>query len=221
MTTDPSVKPPRKKSPGRFHHGDLAEQAAVEAAHLVEAEGHDALSMRRVAVALGVTEPALYRHYEGREDLLAAVASRGFVSFAEDLYAAVAVATGPLDGIRRFCRAYVRAAAARRGWFLLTFSREMSESLLAKRRHAAAFGRFADAREIALHHLARALPAGDDRAADLYRLVWATAHGLALLVVERVFQLVQTDEERLAAADAAIDLFVEGLAARAGTVGAS
>jgi hypothetical protein len=54
-----------------------------------------------------------------------------------------------------------------------------------------------------------------DRVDDLYRLLWGTVHGLAGLVVERVFQLVKTDEERIAAADAAIDLLVEALRARA------
>ena len=37
---------------------------------------------------------------------------------------------------------------------------------------------------------------------------------LAVFVVERVFQLVQTDEERIAAADVAIRVHVDGLRAR-------
>ena len=64
--------------------------------------------------------------------------------------------------------------------------------------------------------LGQALPAGDSRAADLYRLIWGTAHGLAFLVVERVFQLVKTDEVRIAAADDAIALLVESLSPRLG-----
>jgi hypothetical protein len=43
---------------------------------------------------------------------------------------------------------------------------------------------------------------------DAYRAFWALAHGLATFVVERVFQLVDSDEERIAAADAAIAVFV-------------
>lgn len=62
--------------------------------------------------------------------------------------------------------------------------------------------------------LARALPPGGDRAADLYRIVWGTAHGLSFLVVERVFQLVQTDEERIAAADDVVGLLLDSLRAR-------
>lgn len=64
--------------------------------------------------------------------------------------------------------------------------------------------------------MSRCLPPGDDRVADLYRLVWGTVHGLATFVVERVFQLVQTDEERVAAADVAIDMLIESLRVRAG-----
>lgn len=70
------------------------------------------------------------------------------------------------------------------------------------------------ARQALLARWRGALPPDDDRVADLYRLVWGTVHGLAGFVVERVFQLVQSDAERIAAADVAIDMLVDSLRAR-------
>ena len=99
--------------------------------------------------------------------------------------------------------------------FRLQFSRELADG-----QFSALAPRYAEAeaaRQALLTSLAGALPEGDERVADLYRLVWGTAHGLAFLVVERVFQLVQTDEERIAAADEAIALLVESLRARRGS----
>jgi len=47
-------------------------------------DGADALSMRRMADELGITATALYRHYAGKDDLLDAVADRGFEKLAAD-----------------------------------------------------------------------------------------------------------------------------------------
>jgi AcrR family transcriptional regulator len=206
------VKVTSKKPTGRFHHGDLAEQAALVAGQHVAEHGHESFTLRKVAAALGVTEAALYRHYAGRESLLGEVAVRGFARFLEAMGAELSAATDAFDGAERFARTYVRFAAAHRGWFRLQFSREIADNqsgALAPR-----YGEAEAARQALLDALAGALPEGDPRVADLYRLVWGTAHGLAFLVVERVFQLVQTDEERIAAADEAIGLLVQSLRAR-------
>lgn len=49
---------------------DLVVATAIE---LVEADGLNALSMRRLGAAMGVEAMALYRYVDGREDLLEAV----------------------------------------------------------------------------------------------------------------------------------------------------
>jgi AcrR family transcriptional regulator len=51
---------------------------------LLDREGPAALSMRRVAEAVGITPMAIYRHYPNREALLEAVAERIFSVVAAD-----------------------------------------------------------------------------------------------------------------------------------------
>lgn len=220
MTAGP-VKP-RKRTPrarpkrsGQFHHGDLAEQLAVAATALVEKEGHQALSLKKLAAQLGVTDPAIYRHYPSRDALLAEVAIRGFLRMLDAQVAAQAGVADAFESIRAFSRTYVRFAAQNPGWFRLQFSRASSEGLL---KLSGVWERFAPAeaaRQELLTVWRAAMPSsGGDDVANLYRLVWGTSHGLASFVVERVFQLVETDEERIAAADVAIDMMVSSLRAR-------
>jgi AcrR family transcriptional regulator len=72
-----------------YRHGAVREQAIAIARALVEAEGHGALSMRRVADGVGVAHRALYNHFADREALLDAVAEGAFADFAEALKSAV------------------------------------------------------------------------------------------------------------------------------------
>lgn len=62
------LTPKRKGSD--YHHGDLKSAAIVAGRNLIEAGGIQALGIRRVAERLGVTAPALYRHFDSLEVLL-------------------------------------------------------------------------------------------------------------------------------------------------------
>jgi AcrR family transcriptional regulator len=52
---------------------------------ILEREGAAAVTMRRVAKAVGVTAMAIYRHYPGRAALLNAIAEEGFDALAASL----------------------------------------------------------------------------------------------------------------------------------------
>jgi AcrR family transcriptional regulator len=58
---------------------------AASARELLGAEGVDAVTMRRVAAAVGITAMAVYRHYEDRDSLLNALADEGFAELAGKL----------------------------------------------------------------------------------------------------------------------------------------
>lgn len=65
-----------------YHHGNLR-QALVEAALLLIAEkGPQGFTLSEAAKAADVTPAAVYRHFAGRDDLLAEVARQGFDIFA-------------------------------------------------------------------------------------------------------------------------------------------
>lgn len=62
-----------------------ASRIVAAARKLLDSEGADAVTMRRVAQAVGITAMAIYRHYPNREGLLNAVANAGFEELAGQL----------------------------------------------------------------------------------------------------------------------------------------
>jgi AcrR family transcriptional regulator len=66
-----------------YHHGNLR-QALVDAAlTLIEAKGPTGFTLSEAAKTAGVTPAAVYRHFEGREDLIAEIARQGYEVFAD------------------------------------------------------------------------------------------------------------------------------------------
>jgi AcrR family transcriptional regulator len=222
------IMTPRKRSPGRrpggraeglakaadkFHHGDLAAALVATARAMIEESGHETLTLRNLTSRLGVTQPALYAHFESKNALLSAVVLRGIIEFQEAMMGALESHPDPYEALAACARAYVRFAHAHRGWFRLFASRTTMDEL---RPAAATQPEKSESRASLRSTLMRIVPADDPQLDDVFRAVWGLAHGLSGLVIERVFQLVQTDEERLAAADAAIGVFVDTLRARYG-----
>jgi AcrR family transcriptional regulator len=64
---------------------DTARRIALGARRLLDREGAEAVTMRRVAKATGITAMAIYRHYPNRAALLNAVADQGFEELALSL----------------------------------------------------------------------------------------------------------------------------------------
>ena len=62
-----------------------ATRIASAARSLLDAEGVDAVTMRRVAAGVDITAMALYRHYADRDALLNALADDGFTELMKRL----------------------------------------------------------------------------------------------------------------------------------------
>jgi AcrR family transcriptional regulator len=62
-----------------------AQRIAAAARRLLDKEGVEAVTMRRIAKAVGITPMALYRHYPDRSGLLNALADEGFEQLAARL----------------------------------------------------------------------------------------------------------------------------------------
>src|SRR5215467_6160237 len=62
-----------------------AQKIAGAARRLLDKEGAEGVTMRRVATAVGITPMALYRHYPNRDGLLNALADAAFVKMTAKL----------------------------------------------------------------------------------------------------------------------------------------
>ena len=196
-----------KKPRGKYHHGTLREAAIAAAALEVDARGHVAFSLERVAKRLGVTPAALYRHFRNRDALLREVIWTAFERFVERLDAA---ATAPADDvIFSVGRAYIAFAAENPGWFRLQFSRAgrpLSD------RQARARPLYGEALEREIASLFRDDP---DAAQRWYLALWAVLHGAAAMCVEQVLPPLTTDAARIAAAEQQLTTFLTGMRAAA------
>ena len=66
-----------------YHHGNLR-QALVDAAlELITIKGPTGFTLSEAAKQAGVTPAAVYRHFEGREDLIAEAALQGYAIFGD------------------------------------------------------------------------------------------------------------------------------------------
>jgi AcrR family transcriptional regulator len=136
----------------------------VDAARaLLEEEGVDGVSMRRLAERVGIRAPSIYKHLPDKRALEAALVSDGFEELAAAFAAAVDGAPDPLgalaDAYRRFARDHPHL-------YRLMTERPLPRDLLAPGLEDAAARPLLDA-------------VGGD--ADAARAVWAFAHGMTIL----------------------------------------
>jgi AcrR family transcriptional regulator len=67
------------QSDGQYHHGDLKIAILQRAAEVIGSEGMGALSLRGIARDLGVSHGAPNRHFSNKADLLAELATTGWL----------------------------------------------------------------------------------------------------------------------------------------------
>ena len=110
-----------------YHHGNLKE-ALIEAAQRFIAErGLGGFTLADAAKLVGVTPAALYRHFRGREALVAEVAFRGFSQLAERLGRALQSKGTPLERFTRMGEAYLAFAEQEPGFYAAMFSPRPSD----------------------------------------------------------------------------------------------
>jgi AcrR family transcriptional regulator len=85
------------------------EKILVHASDLFLKDGLEGFSMRKLARRVGVTAPALYRHFESKEALVFAVLGEAYRRMARHLYAALEGQT-PRDRLRLAGEGYVTFA---------------------------------------------------------------------------------------------------------------
>jgi AcrR family transcriptional regulator len=102
----------------RSEHGERILGCACE---LYLRDGFEGFSMRKLAREVGVTAPALYRHYDGKEALLLEVVKEAFKVMAQHLYTAL----GGSDARERFRmagQAYLDFAMEHPRFYEITYS---------------------------------------------------------------------------------------------------
>lgn len=104
-----------------YHHGELHDSLLEVAEAQLEKDGPAGLSLRKLGRKLGVSPGAPYRHFEDKDGLLAALATRGFKRLRQMMLDAQEGATGAQDQLRRSGVGYLKFASQHPELFRLMF----------------------------------------------------------------------------------------------------
>ncbi|MEV3900777.1 TetR/AcrR family transcriptional regulator [Mycobacterium sp. NPDC050551] len=173
----------------------------VDAARrLAESGGWDAVTTRRLSAEIEYSQPVLYKHFTGMEQIAGAVAIEGFGEFVEVLRAARSGPGTGRDVLTRVSRAYLDFARDNPALYDVMFIRATTLRFAAQDTPPQLTAAFTELRQVL------AMVAAGQDADALTEVFWAGLHGLVTLT--RAGRLRPGhDAERL-------DLLVESFMAR-------
>lgn len=164
-----------------YHHGNLR-QALVEAAlDLIREKGPQGFTLSEAAKAVDVTPAAVYRHFAGRDDLIAEAARQGYEIFAALMdYAYDNGKPTALAAFEATGRAYLAFARKYPGHYMAMF--ESGLSMQANPELAAAAARASAVLEKAAAALSAHIPPEKRPPASMFSAhIWAFCHGIVEL----------------------------------------
>jgi len=167
-----------------------AREIVAIALELLEEDGAEGLSMRRLAERIGIRAPSIYKHLADKQELEAAIISVGFEQQADAFETALEASPDPLGAVAHAYRAF---AHRHPHLYRLMTERELQRELLTPGVEARA---------------GRAVYEAVGRDPDLARAVWAFAHGMTILELDRRFPV---DADLDAAWSRGIRAFAGGL----------
>jgi AcrR family transcriptional regulator len=180
-----ATKPRRKRAP-RGQGERLREEILAAAERLLIETGDDeAVSIRAVADAVGVTPPSIYLHFEDKNALIFAVCERQFERLDRVTEEAAAGSDDPLESLRLRGKAYVRFGLENPEHYRILFmgkAKATPEGFDDERlRVAASFDHLVGA-------VQRCMDAGEIPHSDAFFValgMWIAVHGLTSLLIAK------------------------------------
>ena len=175
---------PRRHRARRGEGGRLREEILAAGTRLLlETGDEEAVSIRAIAQAVGVTPPSIYLHFADKTELIYAICEELFRKLDDEMAAAAAGVDDPLEELRRRGRAYVRFGLENAEAYRVLFMHhkdEIPETVDPKDLgDSATFMHLVEA-------VQRCLDQGVLRPADPMRLaigIWVLVHGLTSLLI--------------------------------------
>ena len=142
---------------------------------LAEAEGWDAVTTRRLSTEIEYSQPVLYKHFTGMEQIAEAVAIDGFGELAEVIGGARSGAGTAGDALAQIAHAYLDFARNNPAVYDAMFTRATTLRFADQDTPPQLTAAFAEL------HQAVGLVAGEQHADALTEVFWAALHGLVTL----------------------------------------
>jgi len=177
------MTPTRRLRARRGEGGQLRDDLVAATEKLLATTGdEDAVSIRAIADAVGVSPPAIYLHFPDKDALIFEVCAARFAELDRAVEEAVAGIDDPVESLIDLGRAYVRFGVKHPEQYRVLFLRRGSGRKLdaEELRTTAAFGNLVAAVERGQG--AGAIPPEAD-AIEVAMELWAVAHGVASLLI--------------------------------------
>lgn len=161
-----------------YHHGHLRRALMDGALTVIRERGLEALSLREVAAAAGVSTAAPYHHFADKGALVRSLGYEALGRLDERMAEAEAAAgADPLERLLAIGEAYVGFALERPDYYAAMRSHEMTEPHEPEQaeEHGETWERLV--RAVAACQRSGTLPAGDAMVTDVG--MWSLVHGLA------------------------------------------
>lgn len=184
--TDEPVPASSRRTRARRGEGEKLRAQILEAASrlLVETGDEDAVSIRAVADAVGVTPPSIYLHFADKNDLMFAICERYMDDLDRATTEATAASDDPLERIVLSGKAYVRFGLDHREPYRVIFMRKPTDTPLPwqqdKIMNSSVFGHL---RQNVAKAMEEGLLGGDPLLVSVF--LWATCHGLTSLLISK------------------------------------
>ncbi|NSX56736.1 TetR/AcrR family transcriptional regulator [Parasulfitobacter algicola] len=164
-----------------YHHGNLRPALVDAALILIEQRGPMGFTLSEAAKTAGVTPAAVYRHFAGREDLIAEAARQGYAIFADLLE--YAYSDGKPSALAAFSstgRAYLAFARKYPGHYIAMFESGISIQRTPELNTVAT--RALGVLEKAAVELSQHIPADKRPPPQMFSAhIWAMSHGVVEL----------------------------------------
>jgi AcrR family transcriptional regulator len=164
-----------------YHHGNLREALVQACLALIRDKGPTGFTLSEAAREAGVTPAAVYRHFEGREDLIAEAALQGYEIFGDLMEFAYGKGLpSALAAFESTGRAYLAFARKYPGHYVAMF--ESGISIQRTPELAAAATRAMGVLEKAALALSQHIPAEKRPPPQMFSAhIWAMSHGVVEL----------------------------------------
>lgn len=173
-----------------FHHGNLRDELLERARVTLRGSGADGLSLRQLAREAGVSHGAPRRHFPERQQLLDALAERGFDELTAAVVRAVEHSPDDVATFRAVARAYIDFAVDDAALMDLMFS---TKNAGAAPQVASAAHRFFTTVGATVHAVVPTAAVGDADGTRVQLLLVATLQGIASLVASGRIDASQVD----------------------------